>query len=122
MDSKQLSQVTMGLVVVVIGLMMLAGQFNVGWRVDIGRMWPLVFVIIGLPKLLVRGERGSGLWFLAMGGIFFMHTYTVLSLRQSWPLFIILTGLSMMFPGEKCKDKRAPEQAGQVIGDGRSGS
>lgn len=122
MDSKQVSQVTIGLVVVTIGLMMLAGQFEIGWRVDVGRMWPLVFVIIGLPKLLVRGERGTALWFVFLAGIFFMHTYRVLSLRQSWPLFIVMAGVSMMFPDEKCKERRPRKQVTEVIGDGRSGS
>ena len=98
MDSKQASQVTTGLVVVAIGLMMLAGQFDSTWAWDFGRMWPLIFVVIGAGKLLSSDSRGSGAWFLFLGGIFLMHTYRIMSLGRSWPLFIVLAGLAIMFP------------------------
>ena len=105
MDSKQASQVTTGLVVVAIGLMLLAGQLDADWGLDLGRMWPLVFVAIGAGKLLSSESRGSGVWFLFLGGIFLLHTYRILSLRESWPLFVVVAGLSMMFPkGRTCTD------------------
>ena len=74
MDQKQASQVTTGLVVVAIGLMLLAGQFDSSWALDFGRMWPLIFVVLGVGKLLSRDGRGSGLWFLFLAAIFLMHT------------------------------------------------
>ena len=98
MDSKQASQVTTGLVVVAIGLVMLAGQFDSHWAWDFGRLWPFIFVVIGAGKLLSSESRGSGAWFLFLGGIFLMHTYRIMSLSRSWPLFIVLGGLSIMFP------------------------
>ena len=105
MDSKQASQVTTGLVVVAIGLMMLAGQFDSTWAWDFGRLWPLIFVVIGAGRLLSSESRGSGAWFLFLGGIFLMHTYRIMSLGRSWPLFIVLAGLSIMFPKSRgCAD------------------
>jgi hypothetical protein len=98
MDSKQASQVTTGLVVVAIGLIMLAGQLDLEWGFDVGRMWPLIFVVIGAGKLLSSESRGSGAWFLFLGGIFLMHTYRIMSLGRSWPLFVVVAGLSIMFP------------------------
>ena len=108
MDSKQASQVTTGLVVVTIGLMLLAGQFDSDWALDFGRMWPLIFVVIGIGKLLSSESRGSGAWFLFLGGIFLMHTYRILSLGRSWPLFVVVAGLSIMFP------KRRRDCSGRV--------
>ncbi len=106
MESKQASQATTGLVVVAIGLMMLAGQFDSTWAWDFGRMWPIIFVVIGSGKLLSSETRSSGLWFLALGGIFFLHTYRVLPLGRSWPLFIVLAGISMMFPKATSAEKK----------------
>lgn len=97
MDSKQASQVTWGLVVVAIGLILLAGQVESGWVINFGRLWPLIFVILGVGKLLGRDARGS-VWFLFLGGIFLLHTYRVMPLSRSWPLFIVLAGISMLFP------------------------
>jgi hypothetical protein len=105
MDSKQASQVTTGLVVVTIGLVMLAGQLDLEWGLDFGRMWPLIFVVIGAGKLLSSESRGSGVWFLFLGGIFLMHTYRILSLGRSWPLFVVVAGLSIIFPKRRaCPD------------------
>ena len=109
MDSKQASQVTTGLIVVAIGLMMLAGQFDTGWSLDLHRLWPLIFVVIGAGKLLSSESRGSGVWFLFLGGIFLMHTYRILSLGRSWPLFVVVAGLSIMFPKRRRNGDRRVE-------------
>ena len=120
MDSKQASQVTTGLVVVAVGLMMLAGQFDTTWALDFGRMWPLIFVVLGIGRLLARDGRGSGVWFLFLGGVFLMHTYRILSLRQSWPLFIVIAGISMMFPRRR-REHRDPGNAAGPVGPGEAG-
>jgi len=109
MDSKQASQVTTGLVVVAIGLIMLAGQLDTGWSVDFHRLWPLIFVVIGAGKLLSSESRASGVWFLFLGGIFLMHTYRILSLGRSWPLFVVVAGLSIMFPKRRRNGDRRVE-------------
>ena len=106
MDSKQASQVTTGLVVVAIGLMLLAGQLDAEWAWDFGRLWPLIFVVIGAGKLLSSESRGSAAWFLFLGGIFLMHTFRILSLGRSWPLFVVAAGVSVMFP----KRRRATDE------------
>jgi hypothetical protein len=105
MDSKQASQVTIGMVVVAVGLVLLAGQLDTDWALDFGRLWPIVFVVIGIGKLLSSESRGSGAWFLFLGGIFLLHTHRILSLRDSWPLFVVVAGLSIMFPKSRgCGD------------------
>ena len=106
MDSKKASQVTTGLVVIAIGLMMLVGQFDSSWAWDFGRMWPIVFVVLGIGRLMTREGLASALWFLSLGAIFFMHTYGVMRLGRSWPLFIVLAGMSMLFPKAACDGKQ----------------
>ena len=115
MEPKQASQVTTGLVVVAIGLMFLAGQVESGWVVDFRRLWPGIFIILAVGKFLTRGGFGSGVWFLFLGAIFFMHTYRVLTLRHSWPLFVVAAGISIMFPKPSREKKRVDEgQEGKV--------
>lgn len=99
MDSKQASQVTTGMIVLAIGLMLLASQLDVGWAWDFGRLWPVVFLVLGAGRFLSSdGEgRGSGAWFLFLGAIFLLHTFRVLPLGQSWPLFVVAAGVSMIF-------------------------
>lgn len=92
---------TWGLVVVSLGLIMLAGQLDWGWSV--GRLWPVIFLVIGASKFLTpdRESWGSGVWFLFLGGIFLLHSFRIFTLNHSWPLFIVMAGLSMIFRPER---------------------
>jgi len=96
---KRHADFTFGLVLIVFGVLLLAQRINILPDVDFHRLWPMVLVVIGLAQLIMPREdrkRSSGLTLLFIGGIFLMHTYDVLSLRDSWPLFIAVGGLSLI--------------------------
>jgi hypothetical protein len=89
-------------------VLLLAKQLEWGPVWDWGKLWPFALVIIGLPKLLFGdkdGNRGGGVWLTFLGGIFLMHTYHVLSLRRSWPLFIVAFGVSLLFGDDAKRSK-----------------
>jgi hypothetical protein len=100
MEERQASQLTTGLVVMAVGLILLASQFDSGWALDFGRLWPMVFVFIGIGRVLTR-SWGSAVWFLFLGGIFLLHTYGIVRLNQSWPMFIVFGGICIMFPRDR---------------------
>ncbi len=103
MKSNQASHMTMGLVVVAVGLIMLAGQLDWGW--NFGRLWPVILIVVGVGKFLSSSEDAvaSGITFLFLGGIFIMHTFRIFTLGDSWPLFIVMAGLSMLLPKGRSK-------------------
>ena len=111
MKSKQASHMTMGLVVVAVGLIMLAGQLDWDW--NFGRLWPVILIVIGVGKFLTRSEDSlaSGVTFLFLGGIFLMHTFRIFTLSHSWPLFIVMGGLSMIIGRGRCKSKGGQVQS-----------
>ena len=111
MDSKRGSHFTGGLIVLSVGLILLAGQLDFSW--NFARLWPMIFVIIAIGKFVTGGEenRGSGLWFLFLAGIFLLHTFRVFTLNHSWPLFIVLAGLGMIFGRDKSCSKRTKVQS-----------
>ena len=47
-------------------------------------------------RRMPRAEIG-GLTLVLTGAIFLAHTYRVVRLHDSWPLFIVIAGLSVMF-------------------------
>ena len=96
MDSKQASGVTAGMVLLVIGVILLGDQFDVHASWSMRRLWPLILVTVGLGNLLIRENRGFGVWMILVGGIFLLHVHRILSIRYSWPLFIVAFGLSLV--------------------------
>jgi hypothetical protein len=105
-NSKQASHMTVGLVIVAVGLIMLAGQLDLDWK--FGRLWPVILIVVGVGKFLSRSEDAiaSGFMFLFLGGIFLMHTFRIFTLGDSWPLFIVMAGISMILPCKRGKSNR----------------
>jgi hypothetical protein len=95
-DSKQASGVTAGLVVLVIGLILLGDQFDVHSSWSMRRLWPLILVAVGAGNLLLRENRGFGVWMILVGGLLLLHMHRIMSVRDSWPLFIVAFGLSLL--------------------------
>jgi hypothetical protein len=95
-----------GLVLVVIGLLFLASNLGTLPEINVARLWPLVLVFIGIAKMISPDEGDSpwgGLVFLFMAGIFLAHNYHVLRLKDSWPLFIVVAGLSVLLSANGCR-------------------
>lgn len=88
-----------GVLLMGIGLIFLASNLGRLPELDVARMWPMVLVIIGIGQLFSGDAEGriGGLTLILTGLIFLGHTYRVVHLRDSWPLFIVIAGLSVMF-------------------------
>ena len=92
------SQVTTGVLLITLGLILLGDEWDLlpGW--SIARLWPVVFVVLGVGRFFSNDLQriASGALMLFLGGIFLMHTHHLMSLRQSWPLFIVWGGLGII--------------------------
>jgi hypothetical protein len=129
MDSKQVSQLTTGIVVIVVGLLMLGHQLHLGF--DFGRLWPVLLLIPGLSRFAGgegEGRRGTGGWMILVAVLLLLNNYHILGLRESWPLFVIGAGLAIMFGrgrrGERSRRRRdamadAVPASAEVPPDGR---
>lgn len=97
-----------GVLLIGVGLIFLASNLDMTPELNWGRMWPLILVVIGIGKIIAPDQEGrsGGLTLLLIAGIFLAHNYRVLSLHDSWPLFIVIAGLSVLF-GAAQKKKEA---------------
>ena len=98
MEKKASSQLTIGVLFIAIGVILLAQQLRTG-GLDIGRLWPLILVVVGAGQLSAPAEPGQerkGFGLLAVGTIMLLHTTHVFRLGDSWPLFIVAFGISML--------------------------
>jgi hypothetical protein len=113
-------------VITVVGLLLLAGQFDAGWHLS--RLWPLILIVLGAGRFLSTtpdGRRGTGLWLLFIGGIFLLNNFRILTLHYSWPLFVVFAGLLMVFGRDHEGRRRRGERTGgpgQNPGMGDGGS
>ncbi len=87
-----------GAVLVAVGLLFLASNLGTLPEINVARLWPLILVAIGAGKLLSPGEDGrwGGVTLLLIAGIFLAHNYRVMVLHDSWPLFVVIAGLSIL--------------------------
>jgi hypothetical protein len=119
-----------GVVLITVGLIFLAERQGYG---SFGNLWPLILIVSGLAKMLFPGDRSvqagvvmgrrncqesrfSGLWLLVVGGIFLMSQNHILSIRESWPLFIVAAGLGIVFSG--IFRTKSPDPDDSTIGQG----
>jgi hypothetical protein len=91
--------VTVGLILILLGGLFLAREFDLMQSLHIGRLWPVVFFAIAASHLASTDGRlmlARATWFTFLGTIFLLHSFDVVSLRQSWPLFIVAAGVSLL--------------------------
>ena len=88
-----------GVLLIGIGLIFLASNLGTLPEINVARMWPLILVAIGIIKILAPGDdsRWDGVPLILIAGIFLAHNYRVMRIHDSWPLFIVVAGLSVMF-------------------------
>ncbi len=115
-----------GIVLITVGLIFFAERQGYG---GFGRFWPLILIMMGASKLLFPGDRSiragviagrrgcretrySGLWLMLVGGIFLLNQNHIMSLRESWPLFIVAGGIGIIFSG--IFNRKDPDGGGQL--------
>ncbi len=92
-------QIVTGVLLIALGAIFLADRLGAGPAWHFHRLWPVILIVLGAAKMAVRrvdGRRGDGFWLVVAGSLFLLHTYDVLSLDRSWPLFIVAAGVSIL--------------------------
>ncbi len=88
-----------GLILIALGIGFLLDQLDIAeFSGIVRRYWPMILVLIGLPKLFRRESVWSGLWLIAIGTwlqIADLHLFG-LTYRTSWPLLLIALGAGII--------------------------
>ena len=96
----------MGVVLIIIGGLFLLNTFtdwNFGYL--LADWWPLIFIVIAIIKFQNQ-ERGGGLMFLIIGGVFLLFTNDIIGwymIGRLWPLILVFIGLSLIFKGRNSR-------------------
>lgn len=111
-----------GLLLIGLGSLFLLDRLHVADFGDlVGTYWPLIIVVIGVPKLFHPRTVWSGLWLMAIGvwlQAVRLHWYD-LTYGNSWPLLLIALGAGMVL---RTFFESTARREGDVPREGRHGS
>jgi hypothetical protein len=88
-----------GLILMALGIGLLLDRTGLiaglGWHV----LWPCVLIGLGLVKLAFPREDGrrDGGWMLFIGVLLLLNQLRVLRFQESWPLFIVAVGVTIVW-------------------------
>jgi cell wall-active antibiotic response 4TMS protein YvqF len=105
-ERNQSSQVIAGVLLIALGLIFLGQRLELISGLDLTRLWPLILLVIGAGKFFgprAEGQPRSGIWLMFLGALFLAHTYRVMTIDRSWPLFIVAGGVSILL-GSRNRD------------------
>lgn len=88
-------KLALGLVLIVLGLLLALEQAGFLAPGGLHTWWPLFLIGLGLARLLSPGQSG-GLMMFGLGVLFLLQTCHLAPLRQTWPLMLVLAGISMV--------------------------
>jgi Domain of unknown function (DUF5668) len=93
------SGLVLGAAIMVFGITLLLDELGVIDGPGYAVFWPLVVIAIGVGKLSQRGADGRhhGGWWVFFGSWMLLSQLHVLWLRDSWPLFLVALGISMVW-------------------------
>ena len=88
-----------GLLIMALGVGLLLDRTGVlvgfGWRT----FWPCVLIAIGAIRLSFPRDDGrrDGGWMLFIGVLLLLNQTLVLRFQESWPLFVVAIGVTMVW-------------------------
>lgn len=88
-----------GVVFIVAGVFLLlekTGYLPAGFVLH---FWPMIFIVIGLLKIVYAGGRPTGFVLIALGVFLQLHEMGLIHLNfwDLWPVFIIIAGIGMLW-------------------------
>jgi len=103
-SSKIPSQIILGLAAIGLGLLFLLANLGIVDAHWIRQLWPLVFVLIGVLKILhAKSKAGRGYFvggvLILVGSVMTLHRLGLVyfSWHTWWPILLILLGFSIIF-------------------------
>lgn len=104
-----------GLFLLLVGVLLLAGSLGFEVPRRLWSYWPFLLLALGAVKLLWPGapdERRGGFWLVVVGLYGWINVWHLFGLDwgSSWPIFVIASGLTIVFDGLGGRRRREVER------------
>lgn len=88
-----------GIALIVVGTLFFLDRFmDMDFGDTVRTFWPMILVVIGVPKLFQYRTLWSGLWLITVGVWLQVNQLELFGVtwRNSWPLLLIVLGAGMI--------------------------
>ena len=92
--------IAFGVTIMAVGILILLDRLNLIRPEQLTFYWPGLLVIFGLTRIVWPSRSGGemfGMWMALIGGLLLLDRTGVAAMEDSWPVFVIVAGLSVVF-------------------------
>jgi len=89
-----------GAAIMVLGVVSLLVRLNILWPRVFVLYPPIVLVVFGMIRIMSPSRPGrevGGMWIALAGGLLLFDRLDIMKLRESWPVVVIMAGLTLVF-------------------------
>jgi hypothetical protein len=104
-----------GLTLITVGVLLLLDRMGLVEVGPIAQYWPLIPVAWGLAAF-VDGRLDGGAFWMTVGGVFLVANFTDYSIRDLWPILIVVAGLGIFWGAVREREVPADDEG---VSDGR---
>jgi hypothetical protein len=92
--------IAFGVTVTAVGLLMFLNRLDLIRPHDLTFYWPGLLVVFGLTRIVWPPRPGgevTGMWIALVGGLLMLDRTGMAPIEESWPVFLIVAGLTVVF-------------------------
>jgi len=89
-----------GAAIMVLGVVSLLVRLNILWPPVFALYVPIVLIVFGMIRIVWPSRPGrqiGGMWIALAGGLLLFDRLDIMKLKESWPVVVIMAGLTLVF-------------------------
>src|SRR5713226_5008678 len=89
-----------GAAIMVLGVVSLLVRLNILWPPVFALYFPIVLIVFGMIRIVWPSRPGrqiGGMWIALAGGLLLFDRLDIMKLKESWPVVVIMAGLTLVF-------------------------
>jgi hypothetical protein len=93
-------RLVIGAAIMALGVVSLLVRLNILWSGVLALYFPIVLIVFGMIRIMWPSRPGQeigGMWIALAGGLLLFDRLDIMKLRESWPVVVIMAGLTLVF-------------------------
>ena len=93
-------RLVIGAAIMALGVVSLLVRLNILWTPVFALYFPIVLIVFGMIRIVWPSRPGrqiGGMWIALAGGLLLFDRLDIMKLKESWPVVVIMAGLTLVF-------------------------